>query len=309
MYILFTSKEVISYCLDSNFKYNSIKHLKYIKDIHLEQHEIAIKIVNNNIEVLKAHQYQDSLRVNFTLKLIQQCLSYLNDIDCSIIINTGDGCSDIEKYTRLCFSCSYNSKHIQIPDPHIFQYQSFIDTVKLEDKQDKLIFIGSDTGKLEDDLINERIRFCDNVKDLKHIYAKISNFVHFNKDMLMDVAIDIEKIKSKFVPIDQQLYYKYILNINGNTASWDRIPWAMKSNSYLINLDSRYNEYNWYYPYISHVDALEFFSIGDLRNKKYYYNKEIKDKQQNIGNIILNHDTHTEYLKEVLIRYNQEYNS
>lgn len=309
MYILFTSEDLIDHCINANFANNSISHLKYLNDIHLKEHEIIIQIKNNTISIIKEHPYQDKLRVDFVLGLVQHCLSQLSNIECIIIINTGDGCSDIDKYTRLCFSCSYRSKHIQIPDPHIFKYQNFKDDISFENKLDKIIFVGSDTGILEDDLLNERIRFAHRSIELDNVYAKISNFVHFNTNMLKDVNINIQDIQSNFISILEQLKYKYILNISGNTASWDRIPWVMKSNSYLLSLDSICDQYNWYYPYITKHRAIDILSFDDIKNKNYEYKLEIKDKQQNIGDLILNYDTHIEYLKYVILRYNQEYNS
>jgi hypothetical protein len=172
-----------------------------------------------------------------------------------------------------------------------------------------IYFIGSDTGPITDDLLNERIRFCDRAKSTKHINAKISNFAHFNDEMLHDLSIDKNSISSQYVPIDQQLKYKYILNINGNTSSWDRIPWAMMSNSYLIHLASDFNEYNWYFPFIQNTNAIDSYSADDLLNNNINYNHSKKELQKNISQILLSHSTQLDYFTEVLINYNRIYNS
>jgi hypothetical protein len=170
-------------------------------------------------------------------------------------------------------------------------------------------FIGSDTGPIADDLLNERIRFCNKAKSAKHINAKISNFVHFNDEMLHDLSIDKTCIHSQYVPIDQQLKYKYILNINGNTSSWDRIPWAMMSNSYLIHLSSDFNEYNWYFPFIQKTNAIDNYSDDDLLNNAINYDSNKKILQKNIAQILIQHSTQLDYFTQVLIDYNRIYNS
>jgi len=305
----FTSKSIINYCVKENFTNNSIRHIKYLKNIPLQPNESVIEIKDKNIYLLDEHKIQDNLRFQFFSSLLRYSLSRLNDLSCKIIINLCDGCRESEKYTRLCFSSSKNSKHIQIPDPHIFQYEKFTDNLKWSDKLDMVYFIGSDTGPIADDLLNERIRFCNKAKSAKHINAKISNFVHFNDEMLHDLSIDKTCIHSQYVPIDQQLKYKYILNINGNTSSWDRIPWAMMSNSYLIHLSSDFNEYNWYFPFIQKTNAIDNYSDDDLLNNAINYDSNKKILQKNIAQILIQHSTQLDYFTQVLIDYNRIYNS
>lgn len=309
MYTSFTSKSIIDHCIKENFANNSIQHIKHVKNIQLQPNEIVIEIKDKNVYLVDQHKVIDNLRLQFFTNLLKYPLSKLNNISCKVIINLCDGCRYSEKYTRLCFSASKSSKHIQIPDPHIFQYEKFNDNIEWKDKLDIIYFIGSDTGRLDDDLLNERVRFCNKAKSTQHIHAKISNFVHFNDEMLHDLSIDKNSISSQYVPIDQQLNHKYILNINGNTASWDRIPWAMMSNSYLIHLASDFDEYNWYFPFIQETNAIDTYSADDLLNNSINYNSNKKKLQKDIASILLSHSTQLDYFTQVLINYNRIYNS
>jgi hypothetical protein len=309
MYTLSISNP-IDFCIQENFKHNSISHLKYINKIILKEHEILLEIKNNKILILDSHSKQDNLRLQFIIQFIQYILdNELKNISCKIILNTGDGCSNTEKYTRLCFSCEQISNHIPIPDPHIFQYFNFQDDIAFENKKDQALFVGSDTGAIGDDLINERIRLCNLVKQSSFIYAKISNFVHYNELMLKDLGINIQDISCAYMPISDQLKYKYILNISGNTASWDRIPWGMQSNSYLINIKSSCTEQNWYYPLIEKEEAIDTVSLSELNDTKITLNTNKKNKQKYIASIILNKNNHVEYFKKLILFYEKLYNS
>lgn len=308
MSILFTNKELIEYCIKVNFSNNSIKHLKYINNFPIISNESVIHIKDKTINVIQQNPNQDKIRFNYIVKILKYAVSKLDDLDCKIILNICDGVRSSEKYTRLCFSCETYSNHIAIPDPHIFQYFNFTDNNSYENKIDKVLFIGSDTGSLGEDLLNERIRFCKEVEPYEDIIAKISNFVHFNNDMLNDLGVDKTKIESSFMPIDDQLKYKFILNINGNTSSWDRIPWGMYSNSYLLHLKSDFNEKNWYHPFIEKNNALESVTKEQLVNKKIKYNHDRKNNQKSIAKLILQEKTQLEYFTKTLFEYNRIYN-
>lgn len=276
------------------------------------------------MKIIGASNSQDKLRVGFVWGLFSEVIKKYNlNLNCKMIISAGDGVVSDEKYTRLCFSCSYDSNHVQIPDPHIFRYinnPEIVDTIPFSDKKDKLIFVGSDTGAINDNLTNQRIDFCKAAHNHPRIFSKITNFVHFNQGMLWDRGIDIATIISKYVSIQEQLQYKYILNIDGNTSSFDRIPWAMNSNSLLLHLQSeKCRDTNWYHPFILKeriLPTLDRYSIiqhfNNFDELSMYFEfaaEELIEKQKNFAKVILNIDTQMEYLKEVLVKYNEIYNS
>jgi hypothetical protein len=315
MEINFSKEELINHCLNEVFKKNCIKHLRCRKDWSISSQEIVFDINGKNINISRAHQEQSEIRFNFVKDLIYRTINYYNlNLNCQIIVATHDTVQQGEKYTRLCFSCSFDSNHLQIPDPHIFYHifslnEHLKNDTSFETKKDKIHFCGSDTGALYEDLLNQRIKFCNKAYGNANVTAKITNFVSFKKEMLQDLGVDIDKIKGEYIPINKQLENKYILNIDGNAASWDRTGWGMASNCYLIHLKSELcNLVNWYYPYIQKNNILPICSEEDILSFNIKYNPEIKEKQKKFASLILDPNTHFEYLKELLIRYNEAYN-
>jgi hypothetical protein len=55
-------------------------------------------------------------------------------------------------------------------------------------------------------------------------------------------------ISSNGLSIEQQQEYKYIINVDGNTCAWDRVPWVLYSNSVCLKKTS--NNVCWYYDFM-----------------------------------------------------------
>lgn len=124
-----------------------------------------------------------------------------------------------------------------------------------ESKTPKMVFAGASTGD-RDPARNERVAACmwsvDN-RDISDFY--ITDAVqmkenalenHLGPDLLRSVTRD-------YMPVPDQLDYRYVVSIDGNTAAWDRPVWAMRSNSVLFRLRSGYlcdtpEKVCWYYP-------------------------------------------------------------
>jgi hypothetical protein len=315
MSISYTNEEVVDRCIQENFKNNSIKHLKYRDDWPIEDSFESILEINTNKNIfrfLAASKKQDEIRLTNSLDLIQKTiLKFGLNLNCKIIISTNDGVSDYSKYTRACYSCSNKSNHIQIPDPHFFRYLgvNFKET-PFKDKTNRIFFIGSDTGPINKNLTNQRVDFCFASSKKGNVVAKISNFFHFNKSMLADRGIPIEDIRSGFVEPRDQLKNKFILNIDGNTSSWDRIPWSLGSDSLLISLKSIHKQRNWYYPFIQSGKIItemtdEEVWAFDVNN----FDEDQKRRQKAFHKTLMSLDTIFLYMKRFLIRYNKEYNS
>jgi len=311
----FSGEDLVESCLNKVFEKNSIKHLRCRKDWSISSQEIVFDIKGKNITITNAHAEQSEIRFNFVKNLLVKIIyDYNLDLDCQIIVATHDTAQFGEKYTRLCFSASLDSNHIQIPDPHIFYHMSNMNghlasDTPFETKEDKISFNGSDTGMLYDDLLNQRIKFCHKAYGNPKVLAKICNFVSFKKEMLDNLGVPMETIQGTYIPISQQLVSKYILNIDGNAASWDRTPWAMSSNCYLIHLKSDLcNLVNWYHPFIEKNKILPIYSEDEILSFKVKYDAETKQKQKDFASLILDPGVQFEYFQRLLIRYNEIYN-
>lgn len=68
-----------------------------------------------------------------------------------------------------------------------------------------------------------------------------------------------EKTEMSFVDISDHIRYKYLVSVDGWTASWLRVPWIMASNSLLIKQESRKIEWFTYLlkPYV------HYYPIGN----------------------------------------------
>ena len=212
----------------------------------------------------------------------------------------------------MCFARPRNSPHICIPDSHIPRLNAICTALPSLDtpfnqKLNKASFNGSDTGRKYPDGSVQRVKFCQKYKNHPKIDAKITNFV--------EQPIDPE-IFGPFCPIESQLKYKYILNINGNTTSWERLIWAMASNSYCIFIHppSHQDEISWYYhifdllPTFSLVGENEVDNFLDWADANEYYILEKKKDQKKLGNTLAKIEFHAQYYAQLLYNYNWAYN-
>ena len=75
---------------------------------------------------------------------------------------------------------------------------------------------------------------------------------------------------SKFVPIHEHLKYKYLISMDGASASWQRVPWILLSDSVLLMVES--NSRDWFYdnlkPWVHFVPIRSDFS--DLFKQLHY---------------------------------------
>ena len=312
---------IIDFCVDENFKKNSISHIKNLNRFSLPPNFSVWNIKGSNVSLAERQINQfDEFRLSHFVNLLKEVASTIKDLNCKIILNLGDEPHTDYKYSSLCFSCPQNSNHIPIPDPHIFKHinnkgyfsESF-DSERFSNKKNKGYFRGSDTGQILDNLLNQRILFCNKFKDSDIIDAKITAFHHFNKAMLAGLGIDINKISSNFSSYEEQLQYKYIIDICGNTAAWDRIAWVTASNSILIKIKSdECLDQCWYWPYIRQnliVPEIKMEKIEKYLSENLNGQEELNNKQKlTAQNLLLNKDFHLKYFEKVLVKYNILYN-
>jgi hypothetical protein len=51
-----------------------------------------------------------------------------------------------------------------------------------------------------------------------------------NMNLITNEYPNYQSFSSNYISIATQLEYKYIITIDGNTTTWDRIPWVFNSN-------------------------------------------------------------------------------
>lgn len=169
---------------------------------------------------------------------------------------------------RIVFSRQNHKKGIMMPDLYAMGgYSGLLKSLPdrpFEDKKDKAIFAGSSTGSL-DPLQNLRLRACE----LAWTGERGGQFEAYCTNMCQ---IPIEQIKEAYpnytewarphISVAEQLSYKYILSIDGNTACWDRVPWVLHSNSLLLKHESQHM--CWYYPAMEDGKHFRSFNLDNI---------------------------------------------
>jgi len=329
MSISYTSKDAVDFCLENEFKNNSIKFNKTFLEKHdnLKELELLIQIKGCEVEIInnicsEGNEWKFQMFVNFINLVLK---TYKLDLDCKFIACINDGVLLTDKYTKFStFGRHYSSNHIGLPDPLVCGVLTFgqkireylSDDIPFSEKKDSMIFRGSDTSKQRENLLNQRLDFCLKHQESDYIDSKITFFAHYSDDMLLSHNIDKDKITSERTSSKKQLEHKYIIYINGNTVSGDRMMWQMASNSLLVQVKPKEeeNDYIWYHSFLNELDILPTFEeesfLEDFEKfKKENDVEEIIKKQQYFASIILDSGFQMLYTKEALEKYNELYNA
>jgi hypothetical protein len=157
--------------------------------------------------------------------------------NCKFIFNLGDCVRNTTKsIPTLCFSKGLKSNAILVPNIDFFT-NAIIKILNLaqedisySDKIDGSIFAGESTGPKEN---NTRIKYClDVAKRGSHNHlAKITNLCQASKEEWTKIYGNLDQIFFRHISIRDQMRYKILTNIDGNTVCYSRLFWQMMSNS------------------------------------------------------------------------------
>ena len=257
------------------------------------------------------------------MNLLSGCGLDFSDIDFETIIYFGD---DLTFYDdgapRLCFTRRKNDRNILIPDPHIFNVAQLVNYFgewdrDFSSKNDRAVFAGSYCGGANPKE-NQRFTFCWQNQDSEIADFKITNFfmnVTPNGHAEYLEKYDWKKIQGGFVAPSDQMKYKYIFNINGETNCWDRLLWAMYSNSLCLYLTPKRHDMSWYYHYFKtfgaflHVDEIDWEATVNWLNENPSVAEKLSKKQTKFAKPFVTPKIHQSYLKGIITKYNSVYNS
>lgn len=241
------------------------------------------------------------------IDMVKEKLNITLDIKTNFCIklNVHDYCN--EKGT-LTFGKKLNDDSVLFPD--LYQLYNYFDQVikdsyNFNSKESKIIFAGASTGsKLP--YQNNRIKMCiwslQNEWAKKFTIIKTTNIVQIDKNYLenylTDINFNINDILTSHVKQIEQLKYKYILSIDGNTYAWDRPVWVMNSNSILFKYTNEDSNYGWYYELLK--DNFHYFNIDENTMEKTFNfiennNKIALNIIDNANEFIQNYCTETAY--------------
>jgi hypothetical protein len=230
-----------------------------------------VQIVNQKLYV----DYDDYAAQNYILKRVMVIIKYLQKIlliykikNSDFILNVDDLKIDALKTPQFIMSQNLTngniSNTIAFPDTYLANEKWSILALKIikensnhpwHKKTRKIFWRGEGTGGHSD--INNFYKFPRfTLVFLSHLYPDIIDarfVVPFNylgngqaSKRLVKLITSLPNAIDKFVDPTEHLPYKYLISIDGNTASWGRVPWIMLSNSVLIKQTSPFRQ--WFYP-------------------------------------------------------------
>ena len=261
----------------------AIKNAKYIKlyteedfnNSELENQNLYLKFTKNEIQASSQEYSRKELYVNCLREKIYPLLNLSKSMILKINLHDYH-----EQEGILTFGSNTHSKSILIPDLYqIKNYKHSLslykeDNISFKNKKNKVIFGGSSTGNEFDLTKNERINTClwsiKNKWAKEHTILKITSIVQIPLPKLNEYLIynrcRLNQIYSDNISISEQLQYKYILSIDGNTWSWDRPVCTMNSNSLLFKYESENT--GWYYPFLK--ENINYVSVNQLNMENKY---------------------------------------
>ena len=195
------------------------------------------------------------------------CSNFPKKINCKLAIGLGDAHDNL-KEGIMVFSKNKESNCILIPDLYSMNnYGGKIskrDNVPFLRKRNEGLFIGSTTGNGNPEK-NSRLRLCDFSLNNKKIKAYINNICQISEDKIAKTYPKYKNFLHKNLSIEEQVQYKYLINVDGNTCAWDRLVWILNTNS--ICLKQKSNNKCWYYDLLeNNKHYIEFNEPDELIN-------------------------------------------
>ena len=179
----------------------------------------------------------------------------------------------------------HHTRAICIPDIYqLMNYggRDFNDPIAFSKKRDKIIGAYTTTGD-RNPLKNERIQTCLwSLKNRDACDLYITKVAQMAEQHLYDTYPMLSNIMTTFMPPHEQLQYKYILNIKGNTETWDQ-AWMLASNS--LMLKKHHDDMCWYAPLLldrSHY--VRCYTNEDILKSRSYYSNNQHEAQQITAN-------------------------
>lgn len=226
--------------------------------------EVLLNINNGRISILEENPSQDYFRFQSFLALLRG----VQAPNCEFVLNMYEGVYE-DCPQRFAYTAKPNSGHILIPDAHNFEtarkVQYVLESdVPFEKRVKMAVFAGSDTGARHSDGWTMRSLVSATYKDSSIVRSKLT---HLDADISrLKNKVDSAKIFLPPISLKEQLSYQVILNINGNSTSWERLLWAMASNSLCVFIKPFDGEemYSWYYPLLEITGCVPFVEYDRL---------------------------------------------
>ena len=272
------------------------KRLKPSRDIETVQHDdipyFQIICGTGNHVSVKGYEYEkhdNAPRMKFFENILPSVLCkfntqnyFMNGLYFNVELH--DTYSYLDKFSYIsdiydnCLVWSKrmnDDKVILLPDLyHLSNFNGKLkchDTRQWDDKIDKIGFWGTTTGNT-DPQKNQRIQTClwgiPHREKVDFYITKIAQMTA--KDIYLNIPY-FQKIYSTYKSDEDMLKYKFLLDIPGNTCSWDRVPFIMNSRSLLFKAPCQ--DVCFYYPFMkSGTHFIDVDTDHMLSTMTYYMN-------------------------------------
>lgn len=216
---------------------------------HLLSHEhIFISCSRGKIDFTHSTDISDGIknRLQLIIPYLQRYFANIpnTNIAYNFILGLGDAENLCYPSHIPCISLSKKEymRNILIPNIDFFSKALLLslDTVKDTDlsfdaKVNGSVFAGASTGR--GDSCNKRIRYCLAMNNDNN-YAKITNLCQGSLEYWQSIYPNITSIlDSTFLDIKDQLKYKILINIDGNSLCYSRLYWQLASNSIPVYIE------------------------------------------------------------------------
>lgn len=194
--------------------------------------------------------------------------------------------NDNKNYTDvLCFGQSKHHKGpVMLPDCYFIgdwgdKYNNISDNNTWDNKISQIIFAGTTTGNRNPKL-NERIKTCIWAIDKPQCNFYITNIAQINPQQILNDIPNFKDIYRPPISFEEQMKYKYILNIDGNTVKWN--PDYTFTNSLGFNMPS--NDLLWYSSLLHDKNHYTAVNLDSIINTYNYYENNKKDALRIVEN-------------------------
>ena len=320
-----TAEKFISTCLQNSFGARRGVNTSANKDNNeLSEDEIGVSIIDTGGS-RKVDCFHKGSKIPAALGLhrLEPLLLFLVNslegipldaqLNCTLVINPHDNITSGNPQGRdICtmgFSGPLPANTLFLPDPPYLGFlnnpiQDMADPVPFSEKKNQAFFRGSDTNI-------QRINLSLDTLDNPFYDCKISRFIPgaFEEKYL---SIDKEKISSDWLNLDQQRDYRYILDPHGWTRGWDRAYWVLQSNSVLVSIipDDGIIHHNWYSEFMYDHDIVPLITYEEACNPSTFDSfEDYNYKQKVFSTILMSRAVSSTYLNNLILRYNQQFNS
>lgn len=246
----------------------------------LDKEDIILHYSNKHINIKTSPFFNDgnNHRLSMIIPYIKNFISNHNPKQFFTVIALGDTINANYDCPTLCFSKNKKNNSILIPNIDFFSgviYQVLKESSKdkpYEQKKDGSIFAGSSTGPFKN---NTRILFGQKTLQTNNHKCIIHNLCQADRDNWLDEYPFVEKILGAPQSITNQLDYKIVTNIDGNTMCWSRLYWQINSNSIPVYVNKN-------------IDEIQFFDAFDMSG--CYIETDLDNCIEVMNNIIDTYD-------------------